>query len=260
MEGLLDYRSVEISYHGESVVRDISFSLKPGEILGIAGESGSGKSTIVRAAMGILGQGGRVTRGDIRFEGRSLPELPEREMRKLRGARIGMVFQDAGASLCPIRRIRDQIHESMAAHRKVSRREAEERALELFDRLGFHDGRRILDSYPFELSGGMNQRVGIAIAMLMNPSVLLADEPTSALDVCVQKQTVEELLVLRELCGTAMILVTHNIGVIRAMADTILVLRYGEIVEYGAAAQVLKDPGAAYTKELLAAVPRLKRA
>ena len=257
MEELLVYRSVEISYNGIPAVRDINFTLKSGEILGIVGESGSGKSSLIRGALGILGQGGLVTQGEILYRDRNLPDLTEKELRKIRGAQIGMIFQDAGAFLCPIRTIGDQIHESISAHRKARRRETDERALELLDKLGFPDGRRILKSYPFELSGGMNQRVGIAMAMLMNPSVLLADEPTSALDVSVQKQAVEELLLMRKLYGTAIVLVTHNIGVVRAMADTVLVLKDGAIVEYGTAGQVLNTPREDYTKELLDAVPKL---
>lgn len=259
MKKFLTYDSVEISYHGVPVVRDIHFSLRPGEILGIVGESGSGKSTIIKAALGIIGPGGLVTRGDIWFQGRNLPDLPEKEMRKIRGAQIGMIFQDAGASLCPIRTIGDQIHESMAAHGKKDRAENVGRALELLDKLGFQDGRRILGSYPFEMSGGMNQRIGIALAMLMNPPVLLADEPTSALDVSVQKQVIEEMLLMRETYGTAVLLVTHNIGVIRAMADSVLVLKDGAVVEYGKARQVLEHPKQDYTRELLAAVPKLRR-
>ena len=180
-------------------------------------------------------------------------------MRKIRGAQIGMIFQDAGASLCPIHTIGDQIYESMAAQGRKDRQESDGRALELLDKLGFRDGRRILNSYSFEMSGGMNQRIGIAIAMLLKPSVLLADEPTSALDVTVQKQAVEEMLLMRRLYGTAMILVTHNIGVVRAMADSVLVLKEGEMVEYGSAPQVLAHPRADYTKKLLAAVPELRR-
>lgn len=259
MEELLTYQAVDICYNGRKVVQNVSFSLKPGEILGIAGESGSGKSTIIKAALGILGQGGMVTRGDIWFQDRNLPDLSEKELCKIRGAKIGMIFQDAGASLCPIRTIGSQVYESMAAHGKITRKETDERAMELFEKLGFKDGRRILDSYSFEMSGGMNQRIGIAIAMLMNPSVLLADEPTSALDVSVQKQAVEEMMLMRELYGTSVILVTHNIGVISAMADTVLILRDGQIAEYGPASQVLNNPQAEYTKILLSAVPKLRR-
>lgn len=260
METLLTYQSVEVSFNGRAVVRDVSFALHAGEILGIVGESGSGKSTLLKAALGLLGDGGLVTRGDIWFKGKDLPDLPERELRKIRGAQIGMIFQDAGASLCPIRTIGDQIYESMAAHRAVTRPQAREKALALFEKLQFKDGRRIWNSYPFELSGGMNQRVGIAIAMLMEPSVLLADEPTSALDVAVQKQVIEEMLHLRELFGTAILLVTHDIGVVSTMADTVLVLQEGTVQELGTAQQVLHNPQSAYTRKLLAAVPKLRRA
>ena len=259
MKELLSYRAVEISYNGIPAVRDVSFTLQPGEILGIVGESGSGKSSLIRAALGILGQGGQVTRGEIRYRDRNLPELTEKELRKIRGAGIGMIFQDAGSSLCPVRTIGSQIFESLSAHRRITRQESDTEALELFTRLGFREGERILASYPFELSGGMNQRVGIAMAMLLKPEILLADEPTSALDVSVQRQAVEELLLTRELYGTAMVLVTHNLGVVRAMADTVLVLKAGEAVEYGPAPQVLGRPRENYTKELLAAVPVLEK-
>lgn len=260
MDALLTYDSVEISYGGTPVVQDMSFSLHPGEILGLVGESGSGKTTIIKAAIGLLGKNGLVTRGDIWFEGKNLPDLPEKEMRHIRGGKIGMIFQDAGASLCPIRTIGEQIFESMAAHRQITKAEAKEAALELFARLRFKDGERIWSSYPFELSGGMNQRAGIAISMLLNPSILLADEPTSALDVAVQRQVVDEMLELREMFGTAMILVTHDIGLVSAMADTVLVLQQGNRMEYGSARDVLGNPQNAYTRKLLAAVPKLRRA
>ena len=260
MEPLLTYRSVEVSFNGRAVTHDVSFTLHAGEILGIVGESGSGKSTLLKAAMGLLGNGGLVTKGDIWFKGKDLPDLPEKELRKVCGAGIGMIFQDAGASLCPIRTIGEQIYESMSAHMEITRSQAREKALALFEKLQFKDGQRIWNSHPFELSGGMNQRAGIAIAMLMEPPVLLADEPTSALDVAVQKQVIEEMLHLRELFGTAIILVTHDIGVVSAMADTVLVLKDGQIMEFGTAQQVLRDPQDAYTRTLLAAVPKLRRA
>ncbi len=256
---ILTYDSVEISFDGKAVVHDVSFSLAPGEILGLVGESGSGKSTLIKAAMGLLGTDGLVTRGDICYMGQNILDISGKEKRKIRGAKIGMIFQDAGASLCPIRTIGDQIYESMRAHEKVSKSAAKERAMELFDKLNFKDSQRIWDSYPFELSGGMNQRVGIAIAMLMNPPILFADEPTSALDVSVQRQVIKEMQKLREMFGTAIVIVTHDIGVVRAMADTILVLKDGKTMEYGDAGKVLNDPQNPYTKKLLAAVPRLKR-
>lgn len=259
MDELLKYDCVEISFSGKSVVHDVSVSVQPGEILGLVGESGSGKSTLIKAAMGLLGGNGLVTRGDIWFRGQNIPDLSEQELRKIRGAQIGMIFQDAGASLCPIRTIGEQIYESMSAHMEISKGEAKERALELFDKLHFKDAGRIWDSYPFELSGGMNQRAGIAIAMLMNPALLMADEPTSALDVAVQKQVVMEMSKLRDMFGTAIIVVTHDIGVVAAMADRVLVLKDGHAMEYGDAAQVLEDPQNEYTKKLLSAVPRLRR-
>lgn len=258
-ETILRYDSVEISFSGKPVVTDISFSLKNGEILGLVGESGSGKSTLMKATMGLLGATGMVTRGDIFYREQNILDISEKEKRKIRGAQIGMIFQDAGASLCPIRTIGEQIYESMCAHKKVTRTEAKEHALDLFEKLNFKDGKRVWDSYPFELSGGMNQRAGIAIAMLMNPPVLLADEPTSALDVSVQKQVISEMVHLRALFGTAIMIVTHDIGVVRAMADTVLVLKDGRKVEYGKTEEVLNHPQDAYTQRLLSAVPALRR-
>lgn len=256
---LLDYKHVEISFNGKDVVRDISFGLRPGEILGLVGESGSGKSTLIKAAMGLLGPTGMVTRGDIWFDGKNLPDLSEKEMRPIRGGKIGMIFQDAGASLCPIRTIGEQIVESMSAHKNITKAEAKDSALELFEKLRFKDGERVWNSYPFELSGGMNQRAGIAISMLMNPPVLLADEPTSALDVAVQREVVSEMMRVRDLFGTAIIIVSHDIGVISAISDTVLVLQHGNFMEYGKAEEVLNHPQNAYTQKLLSAVPRLRR-
>lgn len=259
MAGLLQYDRVDIAYNGRRVVTDVSFELKPGEILGIVGESGSGKSTVIRAAMGLLGPSGQVTRGDIYYKGMDLPDLPPAELRRLNGPELGMIFQSAGASFCPIRTMGSQLYESMAEHGSVSKADFMKRAMDLLQKLGFGDGRRILDSYPFELSGGMQQRVGIAAAMLMNPSILFADEPTSALDVSTQKQVVEEMLRVRETFGTSVVIVTHNIGVVGAMADRVLVMKDGAAVEYGDARRVLRQPRESYTKALMAAVPRLRR-
>lgn len=259
MSEILRYENVDISYNGKTVVKDINFALKEGEILGIVGESGSGKSTIIKAAMGLLGPNGLVTRGDIFYKGKNLPDLSPSEICKLNGPELGMIFQNSGSSFCPIRTVGAQLFESMAEHEEISKEEFSKRANDLLKKIGFEDSQRILDSYPFELSGGMQQRVGIAVAMLLNPSILLADEPTSALDVSVQKQVVEEMLLVRELFGTSIVLVTHNIGVIGAMADNVLVMRNGEVVEYGETTQILNSPKEEYTRKLMAAVPRLKR-
>ena len=236
MTEVIRYEHVDISYKGKRVVHDVSFSVEKGEILGIVGESGSGKSTLIKAAMGL-----------------------PREMRKLCGPELGMIFQTAGSSFCPIRTVRAQLYEFMTEHKKIKADVFENQAEELLEKFGFEDPKRVLDSYPFELSGGMQQRVGIAAAMLLNPKILMADEPTSALDVTVQKQVVEEMLMVRETFGTSIVLVTHNMGVIRAMADKVLVLHEGEIMEYGVTKEVFEHPGSVYTKKLLAAVPKLRR-
>ena len=259
MAEILRYEHVDITYNGFKAVKDVSFTVNEGEILGIVGESGSGKSTLIKAAMGLLGETGLVTRGDIWYKGKNLPDLSPGEMRKLNGPELGMIFQYAGSSFCPIRTVGTQLYESMTEHESLSKEAFRDRATELLEKIGFENARRILDSYPFELSGGMQQRVGIAAAMLLNPSVLLADEPTSALDVSVQKQVVEEMLLVRKTFGTSIVLVTHNIGVIGAMADKALVMKNGAMVEYGETQQVLDDPKEDYTRLLMSAVPKLKR-
>ena len=259
MSEIIRYEHVDITYNGFKAVKDVSFTVDEGEILGIVGESGSGKSTLIKAAMGLLGPAGLVTRGDIWYKGMNLPDLSPSEIRKINGPELGMIFQSAGSSFCPIRTVGAQLYESMRAHESISKEAFRSRAVELLQKIGFENGDRILESYPFELSGGMQQRVGIASAMLLNPSVLLADEPTSALDVSVQKQVVEEMLLVRKTFGTAIILVTYNIGVIGAMADKVLVMKNGEMVEYGETRQVLDDPKEEYTRTLMSAVPRLRR-
>lgn len=256
---LLDIQHVEISYAGTPVVHDVTLQMQPGEILGIVGESGSGKSTVIKAAMGLLGKNGAVTRGDIYYRGKNVLEAKGEELRKMRGPGMGMIFQNTGASLCPIRRIEEQLYESVLQHEKISRSEVRRRALELFEKMKLRDGERILKSYPFELSGGMNQRVGIMMAMIMNPDLLFADEPTSALDVTVQAQVVREMVKLRELFGTGIAIVTHNIGVVEYMADQIAVLYQGKLVEYGTKEEVLYHPQEPYTRQLIGAVLRMDR-
>ncbi|WP_022766310.1 MULTISPECIES: ABC transporter ATP-binding protein [unclassified Butyrivibrio] len=257
---ILRYEHVDISYNGMQAVSDISFSVNQGEILGIVGESGSGKSTLIKAAMGLLGDAGLVTRGDIYYKDINLADLSQAEIRKLNGQELGMIFQNSGSAFCPIRTVGAQLYESMTEHKSITKEEFRKRAINVFSKIGFEDGDRILESYPFELSGGMQQRVGIAVALLSNPGIIFADEPTSALDVSVQKQVVDEMLMARNNFGTTIVLVTHNIGVIGAMADKVLVMKDGKMVEYGDTSQVITDPKEEYTRKLMDAVPRLRRA
>ena len=263
MSNILEYRNVDIHYGKKQVIENVSLSMKPGEILGIVGESGSGKSTLIRAAMGLLGEGGMVTQGQILYQGTNatidMTQIHGEEMRRLRGAEIGMIFQNAGASLCPIRTIEEQLYEAVLEHESISKGEIRDRALELFEQLRFTNGEQILKSYPFEFSGGMNKRVGIVLAMVLRPRLLLADEPTSALDVTVQLQVLREMKKLRDMYGTSIVLVTHNIGVVNYLADHVAVMHQGKLVEYGTKEDVLNHPQDAYTKKLIGSVLHLKR-
>lgn len=254
-ESVLTYDHVEVSYGGRPVVRDVSARVYPGQVLGIVGESGSGKSTLAKAAMGLLGPRGMVTRGRILYKGSDLVDLPPCELRAMCGPELGMVFQDCLAALTPIRTIGDQLYESVVAHEPAARDRVDAQARELLARMNIADPARVLASFPFELSGGLGQRVGIVMAMVLKPRVLFADEPTSALDVVSQKLVLEEFKVLKRQMDTAIVLVSHNIGAVRALADDVLVLKAGEVMEQGAASEVLGNPASAYTRRLLDAVP-----
>lgn len=250
---LLAVRNLAVSYGEKQAVRGVNFCLHRGEILVLAGESGSGKSTILRAVMGILDAG--FCAGEILWEGTDVLQLAKDARRKLAGEEIAMVFQNAGASFCPVRTIGSQLYESVCAHRAWSYDEFRERAEALMAQMQLP--RMVLDEYPFRLSGGMAQRAGIAAAMLLQPKLILADEPTSALDALTQVRVAKELMALRRRTGVAMLLVTHHMGLAYYMADRILVLRRGETVEQGAREEIFRHPKEAYTKELIAAVPRL---
>ena len=250
---LLAVRNLAVSYGEKQAVRGVNFCLHRGEILVLAGESGSGKSTILRAVMGILDAG--FCAGEILWEGMDVLRLAKDERRNLAGEEIAMVFQNAGASFCPVRTIGSQLYESVCAHRAWSYDEFRERAEALMVQMQLP--REVLDEYPFRLSGGMAQRAGIAAAMLLQPKLILADEPTSALDALTQVRVAKELMALRRRTGVAMLLVTHHMGLAYYMADRILVLRRGETVEQGAREEIFRHPKEAYTKELIAAVPRL---
>ena len=260
MQELLRIDHLTAGYGGDAVIEDISISLHTGEVLGIVGESGSGKSTLLKAIAQIRGLSTEIHAGTVSFDTKNLAVLSEGERRRLRGEEIAMVFQYAGASLNPARRIGTQLVETMRAHTDLSREEIYARAAEVFGGMGFSDVRRILATYPFELSGGMAQRAAIALAVILRPQLLLADEPTSALDATIQLQVLDELRALKERTGTAILLITHNIGVVRHIADRVAVMCKGRIVEQGSVDEVLGTPQHPYTRELLAAVPQLHAA
>ena len=238
-------------------LRDVDLTLKSGTVTCVIGESGCGKSTLFHAIMQLPGRV-KITKGSVAFRGRNLTDLSKQELREVRGKGIGVVFQEPGASLDPVRKISVQFYEAMRAHDIfIKKREAREHSAVILRNMEFHDPDRILDSCPAQLSGGMNQRVAIALAMALKPDVLLCDEPTSALDVTVQAQIVEELLNLRDLYHTCILMITHNMGIVAKMADRVAVLYGGRMMEYGPKYNVLHNPAHPYTKALLDAIPKL---
>lgn len=232
-EYLLKYKNVDISYEGQPVVCGAELEIAPGTITAIVGDSGSGKSTLIKASLGLLGNDGRIDGGAILLRDQDLTQLNNRQLRQVRGRQVGMIFQNPGASLCPVRKIGPQFYETIRSHGKLDKRQARREILSLFEQLRLRDGERVLDSYPFELSGGMVQRVAIVLALVLKPELILADEPTSALDVTVQAEVVRMLMHVREIFGTAILMVTHNMGIADHMADRIVVMKQGRLAEQG---------------------------
>ncbi len=254
----LNVEGLSVAYQdGKRALHDICFSVPEGAIAAVVGESGSGKSTLLRAVLGLLPAGGRVEAGRILFEGEDIGGCSKEQLRHMRGEQIAMIFQNAGEFLNPRRTVGSQYLEMLRYHLPGSRREHRALALSMLAGLKLPDGERIMTSYPFQLSGGMCQRVAIAMAMSLSPRLLLADEPTSALDVTIQAQVVQEMLQLRKRLGTAIVLVTHNIGLAAHMADYIMVMKGGEQKEFGTREQVIERPSSEYTRYLLDAVPEL---
>lgn len=256
---LLKVKNLCVNYFDKEVIHDVSFRIMPGEIIGIVGESGSGKSTIIKACMQLLENQGKITHGNIFYQDTCINDLCDEKMRRLRGIEMSMIFQDTSTFLCAIRTIREQLLEKVYQHENASAQEIEERAIELLKKMEFDDGKKILQSYPFELSGGMNQRVGIMMAMILKPKLIFADEPTSALDAITQLQVIKEMIKIRDQYGTSIVIVTHNIGIVEYMADKIIVMKDGRIIEAGKTKEVIQDPQQKYTQTLLQSVPHLKR-
>jgi peptide/nickel transport system ATP-binding protein len=237
-------------------VNDVSFDIWPGDVLGIVGESGSGKSVTARSIMRMIRVPGEVVDGSVEFAGEDLLTLPEREMRTRRGSRVAMVFQDPQAALNPVMTVGAQIVEALTVH-GADKGAARRRALELLDQVGIPDAATKIDHYPHQFSGGMRQRVVIAIALANKPALLIADEPTTALDVTIQAQILELLRNLNRDYGTATILITHNLGVVAGMCDRVAVMYAGRVVEQGTTDDVFEHPEHPYTWSLLRSIPRL---
>ncbi|MEV0071339.1 ABC transporter ATP-binding protein [Amycolatopsis sp. NPDC050768] len=258
-EPVLDIRGLRVSYgDGDPAVNGLSLTVEPGEIVAVVGESGSGKSTAALAVLGLLPESASVS-GAIELDGQNVLELRGEELRKLRGQGAGMVFQEPMTALNPLLRIGFQLAEAIRNHdpRKRRHKHYYPRCAELLERVGVPEPEARLKQYPHELSGGLRQRVMIAIALAARPKLIIADEPTTALDVTVQQQILDLLRDIRSTEGTATLLITHNMGVVADVADRVLVLRSGRLVEEAPTAELFSSPRAAYTRELLAAVPRL---
>ena len=259
MSALLEVRDLQTHFFTRAgvlkAVEGVSFSLDRGEILGLVGESGSGKSVTGFSLIGLVDPPGRIVGGSVRFEGRELVGLPAPEMRKLRGKRIAMVFQDPAATLNPVLTIGAQMSLAVRAHDNVSEAAARARAVELLTRVGIPEAAARLDAYPHEFSGGMRQRVAIATALLHSPALIIADEPTTALDVSIQAQILAEMRALARETGTALIWISHDLATVSSLADRVMVMYAGRIVESGAVATTLRAPRHPYTRGLLDSLP-----
>lgn len=256
---ILNINNLSIKYgEQEPTVKNINISVNSREIVGIVGESGSGKSTLIRAILGLLPKGAAICSGNVTFKDKNLLKYSKKEWREIRGNRIAIVFQDAGASLTPIKKIGNQFIETIKSHFIIPKADAYDKAIDMLGKMQLPDAPSIMNSYPFQLSGGMKQRVAIAMAMTMEPELLLADEPTSALDVTVQAQVVRQMMDLRKNFNTSIIIVTHNMGVASYMCDKIGVMQQGELVEWGTKNQIINDPQCEYTINLLSSIPELE--
>lgn len=260
-EAVLTVRDLAVRYRTREgmvhAVDGVSLDLRKGEVLAIVGESGCGKSTAAMSIMRLLPPDAEVLGGRVEFDGLELLSCPDDQLRALRGRRVSMIFQDPVAGLNPVITIGDQVAEALTSHLDLKKKEAKKRALDVLYDVGLSDPERIAKAYPFQLSGGMCQRVMIGIATALNPEIIIADEPTSALDVTVQAQILYQLNRLRERNGTSILLITHDFGVVAQVADEVAVMYAGRIIEQGTTEQILERPLHPYTHALLATLPRI---
>ena len=260
-EKILDIKDERLSFFtpaGEvKALNGVSFTMNQGDVLGVVGESGSGKSVTAYSVMGLTAYPGKLVGGKVWFNGHEIENMKEKDFRKIRGNEVSIIFQDPMTSLNPVYTIGNQIVEVIRLHTKKNKQEAWARAEELLELVGINEPEKRLKQYPHELSGGMRQRVMIAIALACEPKLLIADEPTTALDVTIQAQILELMCELREKMGTAIMLITHDMGVVAETADDVLVLYAGKAVEYGSIEDIFERPKHPYTQGLLNSIPRL---
>ncbi|MBO4887273.1 MAG: ABC transporter ATP-binding protein [Firmicutes bacterium] len=260
-EHLVDIQNLHLSFFtpaGEvKALNDVSLFLDEGEVLGVVGESGSGKSVTASAIMGITADPGRIVSGKVIFNGHDIGSLDEKELRKIRGKEVSMIFQDPMTSLNPVYTVGNQIEEAILLHTEKNKQEAKERAIELLRLVGINEPEKRIKQYPHELSGGMRQRVMIAIALACEPKLLIADEPTTALDVTIQAQILELIMELKNKLGMAVILITHDLGIVSSMCDRIAVMYAGKVIECGTTDDIFYNTKHEYTKGLLRSVPNL---
>ena len=238
-------------------LNDVSFHIKQGEVLGIVGESGSGKSVTAYSLMGLTAYPGKLLGGTLDFNGHRINDMTEKEFQKMRGNEVSIIFQDPMTSLNPVYTIGNQIREVIRLHTNKSKKEVQERAEKLLQLVGINEPKKRLKQYPHELSGGMRQRVMIAIALACEPKLLIADEPTTALDVTIQAQILELMMDLKDKLGMAIMMITHDLGVVASMCDHIAVMYAGNIVEYGTTDDIFYNPKHEYTKGLIRSIPRM---
>lgn len=261
MKYLLEVKNLQTVFKGEKgktiCIDDVNFNLKHGETLGIVGESGCGKSVTSLSIMQLLGKNGEVSKGEVIFDGTNILKISEKEMNQIRGNEISMIFQDTMTSLNPVFTVGNQLIESIKLHLKLDKKNSRKYAIEMLKKVGLPRPEEIMNEYPFALSGGMRQRVMIAMAISCKPKLLIADEPTTALDVTIQAQILNLMKELRKEYGTSIILITHDIGVVAEMADKVLVMYAGQVIEEGDVFTIFDNPHHPYTKALMKSIPKI---